>query len=229
MTAPHHRHSRRRTEPHFNLRNNLLTQALALALVGEKLSKAEYKPPYSTSNTQERRIMNAIGFHPLLYTKSGSPLLCLGRSGSRRSFRYTTIARPYSITPTLAWNVLAVVDFDLRITYVLAGSEGSTNDSVVFKLVLWIWEKAAILARAMARVHARQAKDLGGSGAREKPINWPTTLSKFLLDWYVKKIELPPKGVIKKIHHTVCILAMNAKHGTTYTIDQVQRHYKRHK
>uniref|UniRef100_J3N800 Uncharacterized protein n=1 Tax=Oryza brachyantha TaxID=4533 RepID=J3N800_ORYBR len=54
-TAPHHRHSRRRTEPYFNLRNNLLqTQALALALVGEKLSKAEYKPPYSTSNTQER-------------------------------------------------------------------------------------------------------------------------------------------------------------------------------
>uniref|UniRef100_J3NDX4 Uncharacterized protein n=1 Tax=Oryza brachyantha TaxID=4533 RepID=J3NDX4_ORYBR len=55
-TAPHHRHSRRRTEPHFNLQNNLLlTQALALALVGEKLSKAEYKPPYSTSNTQERK------------------------------------------------------------------------------------------------------------------------------------------------------------------------------
>uniref|UniRef100_J3KVC5 Uncharacterized protein n=1 Tax=Oryza brachyantha TaxID=4533 RepID=J3KVC5_ORYBR len=55
-TAPHHRHSRRRTEPYFNLRNNLLlTQALALALVGEKLSKAEYKPPYSTSNTQERK------------------------------------------------------------------------------------------------------------------------------------------------------------------------------
>uniref|UniRef100_J3LC37 Uncharacterized protein n=1 Tax=Oryza brachyantha TaxID=4533 RepID=J3LC37_ORYBR len=55
-TAPHHRHSRRRTEPYFNLGNNLLTEtlALALALVGEKLSKAEYKPPYSTSNTQER-------------------------------------------------------------------------------------------------------------------------------------------------------------------------------
>uniref|UniRef100_J3NDC1 Uncharacterized protein n=1 Tax=Oryza brachyantha TaxID=4533 RepID=J3NDC1_ORYBR len=35
-TAPHHRHSRRRTEPYFNLRNNLLlTPALALALVGE--------------------------------------------------------------------------------------------------------------------------------------------------------------------------------------------------
>uniref|UniRef100_J3LVX7 Uncharacterized protein n=1 Tax=Oryza brachyantha TaxID=4533 RepID=J3LVX7_ORYBR len=49
MTAPHHRHSRRRTEPNFNLRNYLLlTKALAFALVGEKLSKAEYKPPYST-------------------------------------------------------------------------------------------------------------------------------------------------------------------------------------
>uniref|UniRef100_J3N7P1 Uncharacterized protein n=1 Tax=Oryza brachyantha TaxID=4533 RepID=J3N7P1_ORYBR len=55
MTAPHHRHSRRWTEPHFNLQNNLLlTKALTLALVGEKLSRAEYKPPYSTSNTQER-------------------------------------------------------------------------------------------------------------------------------------------------------------------------------
>uniref|UniRef100_J3LQ85 Uncharacterized protein n=1 Tax=Oryza brachyantha TaxID=4533 RepID=J3LQ85_ORYBR len=62
MTAPHHRHSRRWTEPHFNLGNNLLTETLALALVGEKLSKAEYKPPYSTSNTQEGRIMNAIGY-----------------------------------------------------------------------------------------------------------------------------------------------------------------------
>uniref|UniRef100_J3N535 Uncharacterized protein n=1 Tax=Oryza brachyantha TaxID=4533 RepID=J3N535_ORYBR len=40
MTAPHHRHSRRRTEPYFNLRNNLLlTQALALALVGEKIKQ----------------------------------------------------------------------------------------------------------------------------------------------------------------------------------------------
>uniref|UniRef100_J3M741 Uncharacterized protein n=1 Tax=Oryza brachyantha TaxID=4533 RepID=J3M741_ORYBR len=34
-TAPHHRHSRPRTKPHFNLENNLLTETLALALVGK--------------------------------------------------------------------------------------------------------------------------------------------------------------------------------------------------
>uniref|UniRef100_J3L061 Uncharacterized protein n=1 Tax=Oryza brachyantha TaxID=4533 RepID=J3L061_ORYBR len=36
MMAPLHRYFRRRTEPHFNLGNNLLmTHALALALVGK--------------------------------------------------------------------------------------------------------------------------------------------------------------------------------------------------
>lgn len=68
------------------------------------------------------------------------------------------------------------------------------------------------------------------AAGRAKPINWPLELSEFLLDWYIeKKLQLPPKAVIKKIHHTACTSAINSKYGTTYTVDQVQRHYRRHK
>ncbi|XP_025881212.1 uncharacterized protein [Oryza sativa Japonica Group] len=68
------------------------------------------------------------------------------------------------------------------------------------------------------------------AAGRAKPINWPLALSEFLLDWYIeKKLQLPPKAVIKKIHHTACTLAINSKYGTTYTVDQVQHHYRRHK
>lgn len=35
--------------------------------------------------------------------------------------------------------------------------------------------------------------------------------------------------MIKKIHHTACTSAINSKYGTTYTVDQVQHHYRRHK
>uniref|UniRef100_J3LQ91 DUF1409 domain-containing protein n=1 Tax=Oryza brachyantha TaxID=4533 RepID=J3LQ91_ORYBR len=65
-------------------------------------SSAAMASTNSSPDTPYEILEDQPGFHPLLYTKSGSPLLCLGRSGSRRSFRYTTIARPYSITPTLA-------------------------------------------------------------------------------------------------------------------------------
>jgi len=37
----------------------------------------------------------------------------------------------YGRKPNLTQNVLAVVDFDLRFTYVLAGWEGSTHDLIV--------------------------------------------------------------------------------------------------
>lgn len=81
----------------------------------------------------------------------------------------------------------------------------------------------------MAREEVRHAKELGDQ-VRLKPINWPPAFSEFLLDWYIeKKLELPPKGVIKKMHHTACTSAINAKYGSTYNVDQVQRHYRRHK
>lgn len=77
---------------------------------------------------------------------------------------------------------------------------------------------------------SKARKGVGGSGVRLKPINWPPAFSEFLLDWYIeKKLELPPKGVIKKMHHTACTSAINAKYGSTYNVDQVQRHYRRHK
>uniref|UniRef100_A0A0E0QJY0 Myb/SANT-like domain-containing protein n=1 Tax=Oryza rufipogon TaxID=4529 RepID=A0A0E0QJY0_ORYRU len=31
------------------------------------------------------------------------------------------------------------------------------------------------------------------------------------------------------MHHTACTSAINAKYGSTYNVDQVQRHYRRHK
>ncbi|BAT14956.1 Os11g0632200 [Oryza sativa Japonica Group] len=76
-----------------------------------------------------------------------------------------------------------------------------------------------------------KGKGKAGKGVvRAKPINWPPALCKFLIDWYIeKKLKLPPKGVIKKIHRTACTSAINAKYGSTYTADQVQRHYRCHK
>ena len=31
------------------------------------------------------------------------------------------------------------------------------------------------------------------------------------------------------MHHTACTYVVNSKYGTTYTMDQVQRHWRRHK
>ncbi|KQK11624.1 uncharacterized protein LOC100828285 [Brachypodium distachyon] len=70
----------------------------------------------------------------------------------------------------------------------------------------------------------------GASGLRAKPIHWPPVLSEFVLDWYIeKKMEMPPKTVFKKVHHTACTKVVNGKYGSTYTVDQVHRHYRRHK
>uniref|UniRef100_J3NCS5 Transposase (putative) gypsy type domain-containing protein n=1 Tax=Oryza brachyantha TaxID=4533 RepID=J3NCS5_ORYBR len=71
--------------------------------IDEPVTSQPPLPPWPFELMKQFLFQQGTQFHPLLYTKSGSPLLCLGRSGSRRSFRYTTIARPYSITPTLAW------------------------------------------------------------------------------------------------------------------------------
>ena len=69
-----------------------------------------------------------------------------------------------------------------------------------------------------------------GSNPRAKATNWPAVISEFLLDWYIeKKLAMPPKSVFKKMHHTACTSAVNSKYGTTYTVDQVQCHWRRHK
>ncbi|XP_073367673.1 uncharacterized protein [Aegilops tauschii subsp. strangulata] len=70
----------------------------------------------------------------------------------------------------------------------------------------------------------------GDKNARAKAINWPVAISEFLLDWYIeKKIEMPPKAVFKKMHHTACTTAINKKYGCSYSVEQVQRHFRRHK
>lgn len=65
---------------------------------------------------------------------------------------------------------------------------------------------------------------------RAKATNWPRVMSKFLLDWYLdKKKGMPPKTKFKKIHHVWCTSAVNAKFRTTYSVDQVHRHFRRFK
>ncbi|XP_044447928.1 uncharacterized protein [Triticum aestivum] len=70
----------------------------------------------------------------------------------------------------------------------------------------------------------------GDKNARAKAINWPIAISEFLLDWYIeKKIEMPPKAVFKKMHHNACTAAINKKYGCSYSVEQVHRHFRRHK
>jgi len=65
---------------------------------------------------------------------------------------------------------------------------------------------------------------------RAKATNWPRVMSKFLLDWYLdKKKGMPPKTKFKKNHHVWCTSAVNAKFRTTYSVDQVHRHFRRFK
>ncbi|CAN6331626.1 unnamed protein product [Urochloa humidicola] len=65
---------------------------------------------------------------------------------------------------------------------------------------------------------------------RAKATNWPRVMSKFLLDWYLeKKRGMPPKTKFKKMHHVWCTSAVNAKFRTTYSVDQVHRHFRRFK
>lgn len=65
---------------------------------------------------------------------------------------------------------------------------------------------------------------------RSRATNWPKVMSKFLLDWYLeKKKAMPPKTKFKKIHHHYCQSALNARFGSTYTVDQVHRHLRRFK
>ena len=35
--------------------------------------------------------------------------------------------------------------------------------------------------------------------------------------------------MFKKLHHTACTKAVNEKYGSTYGVDQVHRHFRRHK
>lgn len=70
----------------------------------------------------------------------------------------------------------------------------------------------------------------GSSSVRVKAISWPTAISEFVLDWYLeKKLELPPKVPYKKTHHTACTSTLNAKYDTTYTVNQVHRHFRLHR
>ncbi|KAM0912774.1 hypothetical protein ACQ4PT_012586 [Festuca glaucescens] len=65
---------------------------------------------------------------------------------------------------------------------------------------------------------------------RSRATNWPKVMSKFLLDWYLeKKKAMPPKTKFKKTHHHSCQSALNARFGSTYTVDQVHRHLRRFK
>ncbi|XP_062180571.1 uncharacterized protein LOC133884970 isoform X1 [Phragmites australis] len=65
---------------------------------------------------------------------------------------------------------------------------------------------------------------------RAKATNWPRVMSKFVLDWYLeKKKGMPPKTKFKKVHHVWCTSAVNAKFKTTFSVDQVHRHFRRFK
>ncbi|KAL6897863.1 hypothetical protein ACP4OV_006822 [Aristida adscensionis] len=65
---------------------------------------------------------------------------------------------------------------------------------------------------------------------RQKATNWPRVMSKFVLDWYLeKKKGMPPKTKFKKVHHMWCTSAVNAKFKTTFSVDQVHRHFRRFK
>lgn len=84
-------------------------------------------------------------------------------------------------------------------------------------------------------IHADHNMDLEEGNAttrvkRAKATNWPKVMSKFLLDWYLeKKKGMPPKTKFKKNHHVWCTSAVNAKFRTTYSVDQVHRHFRRFK
>ncbi|BAF16737.1 Os05g0182900 [Oryza sativa Japonica Group] len=74
--------------------------------------------------------------------------------------------------------------------------------------------------------------DLGDNSKikRARATNWPTVMSKFVLDWYLqKKKEMPPKTKFKKMHHHYCTTVLNARFETTFTVDQVHRHFRRFK
>ncbi|XBI57640.1 hypothetical protein VPH35_038999 [Triticum aestivum] len=146
-------------------------------------------------------------------------------------------------------NVLAVVDFDLRFTYVLAGWEGSTHDSEVLKAALnrtngipmpegkYYLADAGYAARpvhkmdeAERNMSSKGKECKGDKNASAKAINWPIAISEFLLDWYIeKKIEMPPKAVFKKMHHNACTSAINEKYGCSYSVQQVHCHFRCHK
>ncbi|CAN6201335.1 unnamed protein product [Urochloa humidicola] len=85
---------------------------------------------------------------------------------------------------------------------------------------------------AESSLHAKDkgSKKAAGSNPRAKAINWPTTISEFLLDWYIeKKLTMPPKTSFKKLRHTECTKAVNAKYATTYSVDQVHHHWRCHR
>lgn len=65
---------------------------------------------------------------------------------------------------------------------------------------------------------------------RSRATNWPSVMSKFLLNWYLeKKKAMPPKTKFKKTHHHYCQAALNARFESSYTVDQVHRHLRRFK
>ncbi|KAL5202640.1 hypothetical protein ABZP36_013592 [Zizania latifolia] len=65
---------------------------------------------------------------------------------------------------------------------------------------------------------------------RARATNWPAVMSKFVLEWYLdKKKEMPPKSKFKKMHHHHCRAILNSRFETTFTVDQVHRHFRRFK
>ncbi|KAG8067378.1 hypothetical protein GUJ93_ZPchr0005g15853 [Zizania palustris] len=65
---------------------------------------------------------------------------------------------------------------------------------------------------------------------RARATNWPAVMSKFVLEWYLdKKKEMPPKSKFKKLHHYHCRTILNSRFETTFTVDQVHRHFRRFK
>uniref|UniRef100_A0A0E0KZ97 Myb/SANT-like domain-containing protein n=1 Tax=Oryza punctata TaxID=4537 RepID=A0A0E0KZ97_ORYPU len=76
--------------------------------------------------------------------------------------------------------------------------------------------------------------DLGDNSKikRARATNWPTLMSKFVLDWYLqKKKAMPPKTKtkFKKMHHHYCTSLLNATSETTFIVDQVHRHFRHFK
>lgn len=85
-------------------------------------------------------------------------------------------------------------------------------------------------AQSSRSYKGKGSKKDAASNPRAKPTNWPTAISEFLLDWYIeKKLTMPPKTSFKRLHHTACTSAVNSKYGTTYSVDQVHRHWRRHR
>lgn len=85
-------------------------------------------------------------------------------------------------------------------------------------------------AESSLNAKGKGSKKVVGSNPRAKPTNWPSAISEFLLDWYIeKKLVMPPKTSFKRLHHTACTSAINSNYGTTYSVDQVHRHWRRHR